>query len=65
MKINWGKIIFHCEKWSSIPIENYVHTTVYLVLGKALLARLYLGVKLYIYITITNSVYNFTKDFVP
>ena len=65
MKMNWGKIIFHCEKWTFIPIENCVHTTVYLVLGKALLARLYLGVKLYIYITITNSVYNFTKDFVP
>ena len=50
MKMNWGKIIFHCEKWTFIPIENCVHTTVYLVLGKALLARLYLGVKLYIYI---------------
>ena len=41
MEMNW-------EKWNFEPIGNSVHTREYLVLGIALMARLYLKVKLYI-----------------
>ena len=47
MKMNWEKWIFHWEKWNFEPIGNYVYTTEYLALGKALLARLYLKVSVY------------------
>ena len=48
MKLNWKKLVFHWKKWNFEPIENYVYTTEYLALGNALLARLYLKVKVYI-----------------
>ena len=47
MKMNWEKLIFHQEKWSFEPTGNSVHTTEVVALGKALLARLYLKVKVY------------------
>ena len=40
MKMNWEKQIFQRKKWNFEPIRNSVHTTEYLVLGKALLTRL-------------------------
>ena len=49
------KSIFHFEKQNFEPIGNSVHTTEYLAFGKALLARLYLKVK--VYITKLLSVY--------
>ena len=49
------KSIFHFEKQNFEPIGNGVHTTEYLAFGKALLARLYLKVK--VYITKLLSVY--------
>ena len=49
MKMNW-------EKWNLEPIENSVHTTEYLAFGNALLARLYVKLKLY---TNLLSVHNF------
>ena len=42
------KSIFHFEKQNLELITNSVHTTEYLAIGKALLARLYLKVKVYI-----------------
>ena len=48
MKMNWENLIFHWEKWNFEPIGNSLHTTVYLALGKTLLTRLYLKVKVYI-----------------
>ena len=50
MKMNWEKWISHWGKWNFEPIGNSKHTTEYLSLGKALLARLYLKIKVY-----TNS----------
>ena len=47
------------EKWNFEPLENYVYTTEYLALGKALLVRLYLKVK--VFITNLLSVYNLQK----
>ena len=47
MKMNLEKLIFHWEKWNSKPTGNSVHTTEIVALGKALLARLYLKVKVY------------------
>ena len=47
MKVNWEKLIFHWEKWNFEPTGNSVHTTEIVALGKALLARLYLKVKVY------------------
>ena len=41
---------FHFEKQNLEHIGNSVHTTEYLAFGKALLARLYLQAKVYIYI---------------
>ena len=41
----------------SLPIENSVHTTEYFALGKALLATLYLKVK--VYLTNLLNVYSF------
>ena len=43
----WEKIIFHWEKWNFEPTGNSVHTTEIVALGKTLLARLYLKVKVY------------------
>ena len=45
MKMNWEKLIFDWEKWNFEPTGNSVHTTEIVALGKALLARLYLKVK--------------------
>ena len=45
--MNREKSIFHFEKRNLEHIENSVHTTEYLAFGKALLARLYLKVKVY------------------
>ena len=59
MKMNWDKRLFYREKWNFETIGNSVDTTGYLALGKALLARLYLRVK--VYITNLLSVYNLQK----
>ena len=48
MKMNWEKLIFHWEKWNFEPTGNSGHTTEIVVLGKALLAMLYLKMKVYI-----------------
>ena len=48
LKMIREKSIFHFEKQNFEPIGNCVHTTEYLAFGKALLARLYLKVKVYI-----------------
>ena len=53
--MNREKLIFHFEKQNSEHIGNCVHTTQYLAFGKALLARIYLKVK--VYITKLLSVY--------
>ena len=53
--MNREKSIFHFEKQNLEHIENSVHTTEHLAFGKALLARLYLKVK--VYITNLQSVY--------
>ena len=53
--MNREKSIFHFEKQNLEHIGNSVHTTEYLAFGKALLARLYLTVK--VYITKLLSVY--------
>ena len=47
MKLNWEKLIFHWEKWKFEPTGNSEHTTEIVALGKAVLARLYLKVKVY------------------
>ena len=47
MKMNWEKLIFYWEKWNFEPTGNSVHTTEIVALGKTLLARLYLKVKVY------------------
>ena len=47
MKMNGEKLIFHWEKWNFQPTGNSVYTTEIVALGKALLARLYLKVKVY------------------
>ena len=47
LKMNREKSIFHFEKQNLEHIGNSVHTTEYLAFGKALLARLYLKVKVY------------------
>ena len=47
MKMNWEKLISHWQKLNFEPIENYMHTTEYLALGKALPAKLYFKVKVY------------------
>ena len=46
--MNREKPIFHFEKQNLEHIGNSVHTTEYLTFGKALLASLYLKVKLYV-----------------
>ena len=53
--MNREKSIFHFEKQNLEHIGNSVHTTEYLAFGKALLARQYLKVK--VYITKLLSVY--------
>ena len=58
MKMNWEKLIFHWEKWNFQPTGNSVHTTEIVALGKALLARLYLKVKVY---TNLQSVHNLLR----
>ena len=45
--MNREKSVFHFEKQNLEHIRNSVHTT-YLAFGKALLARLYLKVKMHI-----------------
>ena len=55
LKMNWEKSIFYFEKKNLEQIGNPVHTTEYLAFRKALLARLYLMVK--VYITKLVSVY--------
>ena len=56
IKMNWEKIIFHSNKWNFELIGIFGHTAEYLALGKTLLARLYLTVK--VHITYLISVYN-------
>ena len=46
--MNKEKSDFYFEKKNLEPIGNYVHTTQYLAFGEALLAGLYLKVKVYI-----------------
>ena len=46
--MNREKSIFHFEKQNLEHISNSVHTTEYLAFGKALQARLYLKVKVYV-----------------
>ena len=53
--MNREKSIFHFEKQNLEPIGNSMHTTEYLAFGKALLAKLYLKVK--VYVTKLLSVY--------
>ena len=53
--MNREKSIFHFEKQNLEHIGNSVHTTEHLAFGKALLARLYLKVK--VYMTKLLSVY--------
>ena len=53
--MNGEKSIFHFEKQNLEHIGNSGHTTKYLALGKALFARVYLKVK--VYITKSPSVY--------
>ena len=53
--ISREKSIFHFEKQNLEPIGNSMHTTEYLAFGKALLAKLYLKVK--VYVTKLLSVY--------
>ena len=60
MKMNWEKGTFYWEKWNFEPIGNSVHSTEYLALKKALLARQYLKVK--VYETILLIVYNLQKN---
>ena len=36
LSINWEKYIFHREGWNFEPIGNFVHTTEFLTIGKAL-----------------------------
>ena len=47
VKMNREKLIFHWKKWNVEPTGNSVHITEIVALGKALLARLYLKVKVY------------------
>ena len=54
-----GKMNFPLRKWNFQPIGNSVHTTEYLALGNALLARIYLKVK--VYITNLLAIYNLQK----
>ena len=49
------KSIFHFKKLNFEPIGNSVHTTEYLAFAKALLARLYL--KLNMYVTKLQKIY--------
>ena len=56
MKMKWEKWNFHCKKLNFEPTGNSVHTSEYLALGKALLARLYQQLKVYI---------TFTKNLIP
>ena len=36
MALYWENYVFHWEKWSFEPIGNFLHTTEYLALQKAL-----------------------------
>ena len=56
--MNREKSIFYFEKQNLEHIGNSVHTTEYLAFEKALLARPYLKVKVYI----TKLLYNLLKD---
>ena len=49
------KSVFHFKKLNFEPIGNFVHTTEYLAFAKALLARLYL--KLNMYVTKLQKIY--------
>ena len=46
--MNREKSVFHFEKQNLEHIGNYVHATEFLASGKALLARQYLKVKVYV-----------------
>ena len=48
LKMNREKSVFHFKKQNLEHIGNYVHATEFLASGKALLARQYLKVKVYI-----------------
>ena len=60
LKMNREKSVFNFEKQNLEPVGNSVHTTEYLAFGKALLARLYLKVK--VCITKFVSVYIILKN---
>ena len=73
-----GKMNFPLGKWNFEPIGNSVHTTEYLALGKVLLARLRLKVKVCITdllsicnlqniscLTLNNFVWNFIFFRIP
>ena len=49
--MNWEKYIFQWGKWKIELIGNLAHNKEYLALGKALLARRYLYLKMYISLT--------------
>ena len=53
MKMNW-------EKWNFELIGNFIHTTEYLALGKALSATLYIKVKMHI--TNLQRLHNLQKN---
>ena len=55
--MNWEKYIFQRGKWKIELIGNLAHTKEYLALGKALLARRYLYLK--VYITLTKNLMRF------
>ena len=61
LKMIREKSIFHFEKQNFEPIGNSVHTTEYLAFGKALLARLYLKVKVYITKLLSINIYMIYK----
>ena len=47
LSMNWEKLIFQWEKWNFEPTGNSLHTTEILAFGKAILASLYVKLKLY------------------
>ena len=64
MKMNWEKLISHWKKLNFEPIENYMHTTEYLALGKALPAKLYFKVKVYANLLSVHYLLCLWKNFV-
>ena len=45
---NWGKYVFHGEKWNFEPIGNFAHTTKFLTIRKPLLILLLLYLQMLI-----------------